>query len=105
MQHTNTFMDFEKMKLKELQTYCKKNKIKGYSIKNKNELITHIKNIRKTLSEPSITQKRDIKYTRKLLNKEKICLISGDCLDIMSEIESKSIDLILCDLPYGVTKK
>lgn len=31
-------------------------------------------------------------------------LIQGDCLEIMKEIESKSIDLILCDLPYGMTK-
>lgn len=27
----------------------------------------------------------------------------GDCLEIMSHIEDKSIDMILCDLPYGVT--
>ena len=25
----------------------------------------------------------------------------GDCIEIMSEIEDKSIDMILCDLPYG----
>ena len=25
----------------------------------------------------------------------------GDCLSIMSTIEDNSIDLILCDLPYG----
>ena len=28
----------------------------------------------------------------------------GDCLEIMKEIPSKSIDMILCDLPYGITK-
>lgn len=27
----------------------------------------------------------------------------GDCLEIMQEIPEKSIDLILCDLPYGTT--
>jgi len=27
----------------------------------------------------------------------------GDCLLLMNEIEDKSIDMILCDLPYGVT--
>ena len=32
-----------------------------------------------------------------------IKLYCGDCLDIMSQIEDKSIDLILCDLPYGTT--
>lgn len=30
-------------------------------------------------------------------------LMRGDCLDRMSEIEDNSIDLILCDLPYGTT--
>jgi site-specific DNA-methyltransferase (adenine-specific) len=27
----------------------------------------------------------------------------GDCLDIMKDIPNKSIDFILCDLPFGVT--
>ena len=27
----------------------------------------------------------------------------GDCLELMKDIDDKSIDLILCDLPYGVT--
>ncbi len=31
-------------------------------------------------------------------------LLKGDCLDLMKNIEDKSIDLILCDLPYGTTK-
>lgn len=28
----------------------------------------------------------------------------GDCLKLMNDIPDKSIDLILCDLPYGTTK-
>ncbi len=28
----------------------------------------------------------------------------GDCLDIMKDITTKSIDMILCDLPYGITQ-
>jgi site-specific DNA-methyltransferase (adenine-specific) len=31
-------------------------------------------------------------------------LIKGDCLVEMPKIASKSIDMILCDLPYGMTK-
>ena len=27
----------------------------------------------------------------------------GDCLDIMKQIKDNSIDLVLCDLPYGTT--
>lgn len=30
-------------------------------------------------------------------------LYHGDCLEVMKGIPDKSIDLILCDLPYGVT--
>lgn len=30
-------------------------------------------------------------------------LYNGDCLEIMKDIPDKSIDLILCDLPYGTT--
>lgn len=32
-----------------------------------------------------------------------IKLLHGDCLELMKEIPDKSIDMILCDLPYGVT--
>lgn len=32
-----------------------------------------------------------------------ITLCQGDCLDIMKTISDNSIDLILCDLPFGVT--
>ena len=30
-------------------------------------------------------------------------IIHGDCLDEMMEIPEESIDMILCDLPYGIT--
>ena len=33
-----------------------------------------------------------------------IKLYNGDCLEVMKEIPNKSIDMILCDLPYQVTK-
>jgi len=32
-----------------------------------------------------------------------IKLLKGDCLELMKDIEDKSIDMILCDLPYGTT--
>lgn len=34
----------------------------------------------------------------------KIDLYNGDCLELMKNIPDKSIDMILCDLPYGVTQ-
>lgn len=33
----------------------------------------------------------------------KIDLYNGDCLEIMKNISNKSVDMILCDLPYGTT--
>lgn len=32
-----------------------------------------------------------------------IDLRQGDCLEVMKEIPDKSVDMILCDLPYGTT--
>ena len=37
-------------------------------------------------------------------NTEDIKLYKGDCLEVMKDIPDKSIDMILCDLPYGTTK-
>ena len=34
----------------------------------------------------------------------KVDLRQGDCLELMKGLPDKSIDMILCDLPYGVTK-
>lgn len=31
-------------------------------------------------------------------------LLHGDCLELLPEIPDKSVDLILCDLPYGTTE-
>ena len=31
-------------------------------------------------------------------------LLNGDCLQLMKQIPNKSIDMILCDLPYGTTE-
>lgn len=31
-------------------------------------------------------------------------VIEGDCLEVMKDIPDKSIDMILCDLPYGTTQ-
>jgi len=34
---------------------------------------------------------------------ENITIYNGDCLEVMPLIDDKSIDMILCDLPYGTT--
>lgn len=39
-----------------------------------------------------------------MLNKFLNKVIEGDCLDIMKDIPDNSIDMVLCDLPYGTTQ-
>ena len=34
---------------------------------------------------------------------DSVTLYHGDCLELMKDIPSKSVDMILCDLPYGTT--
>ena len=31
-------------------------------------------------------------------------ILLGDCLELMKDIPNESIDMILCDLPYGTTQ-
>lgn len=38
------------------------------------------------------------------IEKENYKLYKGDCLEVMQDIPNKSIDMILCDLPYGTTQ-
>lgn len=42
----------------------------------------------------------EMRYPEDFLNK----IICGDCLEVMKGISDESIDMILCDLPYGTTK-
>src|SRR3990167_5496656 len=35
---------------------------------------------------------------------KKMEIICGDCLEVMPKIPDNSIDMILCDLPYGTTR-
>ena len=36
--------------------------------------------------------------------KEQYKIYNGDCLEVMKDIPNKSVDMILCDLPYGTTQ-
>ena len=38
------------------------------------------------------------------MDQENPSIILGDCLDVMKTLADKSVDMILCDLPYGTTK-
>ena len=42
-----------------------------------------------------------MKYTKNEITNR---LFEGDCLEIMKTFPDKSIDMVLCDLPYGTTQ-
>ena len=51
------------------------------------------------------TKKEDVvKVTKKDISEFTNKVIQGDCLDVMSTMPDKSVDMILCDLPYGTTQ-
>ena len=43
----------------------------------------------------------DTQKNRTVRQKGHYKLINGDCLEVMKQIPDKSIDMILCDPPYG----
>ena len=59
----------------------------------------------KSAKKKQITLKQEgaISATLKTGIKKINSVILGDCLEEMMDIEPKSIDMILCDLPYGTT--
>lgn len=40
-----------------------------------------------------------------MIDNDRIELLQGDCLQLMKDIPAGSIDMILCDLPYGMLSK
>ena len=41
-------------------------------------------------------------YTQDI-KEESLWLMKGDCLERMKDIPDRSVDMVLCDLPYGTT--
>ena len=64
-----------------------------------------------TFSTKKLARRPEILHSAKVglgasnyIKENKLSLFEGDCLKIMPSMEEKSIDLILCDLPYGITR-
>lgn len=91
-------MDYSTKTRDELLAICKENNIKGYSGKKKDEILKRLLEIpENTYMEsepPTHTEHPSVSQT----------LIHGDCLIEMQKIPNSSVDMILCDLPFGVTK-
>lgn len=61
------------------------------------------KRISKTEAKEKLTEKIE-QYTIDDFQTDNLTLLYGDCLERMKEIPDDSVNLILCDLPYGTTK-
>ena len=59
--------------------------------------------LRKNLGAEEIKPKT-VKSSERAISNFVNQVIMGDCLEVMREIPTKSIDMILCDLPYGTTQ-
>lgn len=89
-----------------VKNFCKN------QVDNTNTKIVSPKNVsNKKLSKKELKKKayEDImkeieKQSLDDFKNDNITLLHGDCLDRMNEIDDNSVDLILCDLPYGTTK-
>ena len=117
-------MDLSKLKKEELKIKCEELGIKKYKSKNRDWLIeainkaeTNIDEIKITENDiPKISEKIELKKTKDQIladlenisvdnfTNENVTLYYGDCITEMKKIRDDSVDLILCDLPYGTTK-
>jgi len=75
-------------------------------IKNKNLIYNNNQNSNtENIKMEKIKNENDTIDDLKIKEKNiKMDLFNGDCLEIMKNINDNSIDMILCDLPYGCTK-
>lgn len=110
-------MDLSKLSKNELFAKCEELGIKKYKSKNKTQLVELIKKTNneeeKIITTLSVKQEKknkdEILEELKKINidnfiDEKTTLYYGDCIVEMNKIPENSVDLILCDLPYGTTK-
>ncbi len=60
--------------------------------------------LRKNLNVEEKPKSKKVKNGQKRIARFVNRVIEGDCLEVMKDISSKSIDMVLCDLPYGTTQ-
>jgi site-specific DNA-methyltransferase (adenine-specific) len=91
-------MDLTTLTKKELTDKCKELSIKGYSNKNKNELVELINESLQSQKET----KKDINTVLDTnnLNEYTNKIILGDCIEMMKKFPDNSIDMVCTDPPY-----
>ena len=112
--------DFKSKTLTQLKQFARDNNVKGFSGLKKDALILKLEETMKQKEPPKVKAKKlnkRIKLQEANPNKNEIVeydiedyvsdnmkLYHGDCLEKMTLIPDNSVDLVLCDLPYGTTK-
>ena len=124
-------MDLTKLSKQELFVKCEEHGFKNYKSKNKGEMIGMFSVPAPAAGagdagegDAGEGEGAEIKMTRKMEAKKKreelmakvdemdsaevvteaVTLYFGDCIEKMTHIPDDSVDLVLCDLPYGTTK-
>jgi len=98
-----TDTDLTKLSKTELLAKCEELGITKCKSKTKSELIALLNKITNAIIKEQPPLKIDTPSTKLEINTN-YNIIKGDCLAEMKNIQEKSIDMILCDLPYGMTK-
>ena len=115
-------MDLNKLSKPKLLVKCDELGLQKCKSKNKRELIESINSKQETQPDKiklvidddlvdnsdkpiQIIQPPEKGIPKLETNVDNFKIINGDCLVEMKKIKDKSIDMILCDLPYGMTKK
>ncbi len=96
-------MDYSKKSRKELVQICKEKHITGYSGKKKEEILTLLGKPSTPVEKNEIIIPPPVENAFDALN-DTIRICHGDCLEVMKSIPSDSVNLVLCDLPYGSTR-
>src|SRR3989344_2844715 len=60
--------------------------------------------LRKKLNNKKLEKKATLAKKELPMSRLENQILEGDCLEVMQQIPAKSIDMILCDLPYGTTQ-
>ena len=114
-------MDLTKLSKSALLVKCTELGLQKCKSKNKSELIELINSKQDTQPDKikliieddivdnsdkpnQIIQTQEKSIPKLEINVDNFKIINGDCLVEMKKISDKSIDMILCDLPYGMTQ-
>jgi site-specific DNA-methyltransferase (adenine-specific) len=96
-------MNLNTMSKQELLLKCQELGFIKCKSKKRSELVDLINN-KQIQQQDNIIINNIEEITKLEINNNNYNIINGDCLLEMKQIKEKSIDMILCDLPYGMTK-